>query len=239
MYRYLSECYDLFMNESDYENWIEKVTSAIGGRKKGIDCGCGSGAITVRLKELGYDVIGADISPEMLEVAVKNAACKKVSVSFINMNCEKLTVGNKVDFITAVCDVVNYMKSPRSFFSSAYKALKKDGVLFFDISSRYKLVNTIGNNVFTDSTAEVTYVWSNELSEKQDKVEMDLTFFVKNEDGTYDKKEESQIQYIYDVKNILYWLKEVGFSDVSVFGENDGEPLDDEQRIYFTAYKRV
>lgn len=238
MYRYLSECYDLFMLESDYDNWLEKAVSVIGPRRKGIDCGCGSGAVTIRLKKLGYDVMGIDISPEMLDAAVKNAARQNVSVTFINMDCQKLIVGNKVDFITAVCDVVNYMKNPLSFFRAAYKALKKDGVLFFDISSSYKLINIIGNNVFTDSTSEVTYVWNNTLSEKLDKVDMDLTFFVKNASGTFDKKEESQTQYIYSEQSILSWLKVAGFSDINIFGENKGESVENEQRIYFAAYKQ-
>ena len=236
MYKYLSSCYDEFMQDVDYDAWAKKIAGYIGNRKKGVDCGCGSGLITMRLKKMGYDVIGTDLSTEMLERARENFRRENLNITLVRMDSENLVVGNKVDFITAVCDVVNYMKKPERFFVRAYNALADDGVLLFDISSKYKLTEIIGNNVFTDSTDNVTYIWSNSLSEKQNKVEMFLTFFVKNKDGTIDKEEENQIQYIYEVDDLVEKLRAAGFGKVEYFGF-EGKNVAQEERICFAAYK--
>lgn len=236
MYKYLSSCYDEFMQDVDYDAWAKKIAGYIGNRKKGIDCGCGSGLITMRLKKMGYDVIGTDLSTEMLERARENFRRENLNITLVRMDSENLVVGNKVDFITAVCDVVNYMKKPEKFFVRAYNALADDGVLLFDISSKYKLTEIIGNNVFTDSTDNVTYIWSNLLSEKQNKVEMFLTFFVKNKDGSFDKEEENQIQYIYEVDDLVEKLRAAGFGKVEYFGF-EGKNVAQEERICFAAYK--
>lgn len=236
MYKYLSSCYDEFMQDVDYDAWAKKIAGYIGNRKKGIDCGCGSGLITMRLKKMGYDVIGTDLSTEMLERARENFRRENLNITLVRMDSENLVVGNKVDFITAVCDVVNYMKKPEKFFVRTYNALADDGVLLFDISSKYKLTEIIGNNVFTDSTDNVTYIWSNLLSEKQNKVEMFLTFFVKNKDGSFDKEEENQIQYIYEVDDLVEKLRAAGFGKVEYFGF-EGKNVAQEERICFAAYK--
>ena len=236
MYKYLSSCYDEFMQDVDYDAWAKKIAGYIGNRKKGVDCGCGSGLITMRLKKMGYDVIGTDLSTEMLERARENFRRENLNITLVRMDSENLVVGNKVDFITAVCDVVNYMKKPEKFFVRAYNALADDGVLLFDISSKYKLTEIIGNNVFTDSTDNVTYIWSNSLSKKQNKVEMFLTFFVKNKDGSFDKEEENQIQYIYEVDDLVEKLRAAGFGKVEYFGF-EGKNVAQEERICFAAYK--
>lgn len=236
MYKYLSSCYDEFMQDVDYDAWAKKIAGYIGNRKKGVDCGCGSGLITMRLKKMGYDVIGTDLSTEMLERARENFRRENLNITLVRMDSENLVVGNKVDFITAICDVVNYMKKPEKFFVRAYNALADDGVLLFDISSKYKLTEIIGNNVFTDSTDNVTYIWSNSLSEKQNKVEMFLTFFVKNKDGSFDKEEENQIQYIYEADDLVEKLRAAGFGKVEYFGF-EGKNVAQEERICFAAYK--
>ncbi len=236
MYKYLSSCYDEFMQDVDYDAWAKKIAGYIGNRKKGVDCGCGSGLITMRLKKMGYDVIGTDLSTEMLERARENFRRENLNITLVRMDSENLVVGNKVDFITAVCDVVNYMKKPEKFFVRAYNALADDGVLLFDISSKYKLTEIIGNNVFTDSTDNVTYIWSNSLFEKQNKVEMFLTFFVKNKDGSFDKEEENQIQYIYEADDLVEKLRAAGFGKVEYFGF-EGKNVAQEERICFAAYK--
>lgn len=237
MYKYLSACYDEFMAEVDYDSWAKRITYCLENRKKGIDCGCGSGKITSRLKKAGYDVIGTDVSAEMLEAARANFIRENLDIPLVQMDSEKLTVGNKIEFITAVCDVVNYIKKPERFFRSAYRALKPGGILIFDISSKFKLTGIIGNNVFTDSTDNVTYIWSNVLSPALDKVEMYLTFFTKNATGSYDKSEEKQVQYIYDPEYLVSLLRQTGFENIKYVGFDGKGRMEEEERIFFTAYK--
>lgn len=45
------------------------VTGLVPSPARVLDAGCGTGRIAVRLDELGYDVVGIDVDPPMLEVA--------------------------------------------------------------------------------------------------------------------------------------------------------------------------
>lgn len=47
-----------------------------------LDIGCGTGTLSVLLAELGYEVLGVDLSPRMLEQAALKAARHRVAVRF-------------------------------------------------------------------------------------------------------------------------------------------------------------
>ena len=48
-----------------------------------LDAGCGTGHHAIALAQHGYHVVGADISPEMLEIASQHAKEKGAEVKFV------------------------------------------------------------------------------------------------------------------------------------------------------------
>lgn len=54
--------------------------------KKILDIGCGTGNYSIRLAELGYEVVGIDISDEMLDIARNKAKEKNLNIKFYNMD---------------------------------------------------------------------------------------------------------------------------------------------------------
>ncbi len=238
MYNSLAAYYDRFMNDVPYGAWIAYIEKILGKRVKGRDVGCGTGKFTVALKVAGYDVSGSDQSPEMLSLAMTVARNAGVNVPFILQSAEKLYSDKPLDFITACCDVVNYLKNPRVFFEKAYAALNHGGVLVFDISSEYKLTEVIGNNTFTDTVGDVTYIWENALDKKRRRVDMRLTFFEAAENNYYSKSTDEQTQFIHGAAALKESLKSVGFSSVKVCGFlKNRAPAPDEERIHFIAFK--
>lgn len=65
--------YDELMDNVPYDAWAEYLTGLLreNGVSEGIVCelGCGTGQMTRRLAAAGYDMIGIDLSEEMLDVA--------------------------------------------------------------------------------------------------------------------------------------------------------------------------
>lgn len=47
-----------------------------------LDIGCGTGSISILLSELGYDVSGIDLSPNMIEIALAKAKKNKQAIDF-------------------------------------------------------------------------------------------------------------------------------------------------------------
>lgn len=65
--------YDTFMDNVPYKEWTAYLVSLLKEQKieEGLvlELGCGTGSVTRRLRDSGYDMIGIDNSYEMLEIA--------------------------------------------------------------------------------------------------------------------------------------------------------------------------
>lgn len=72
-YTGFAQVYDIFMDNVPYDDWTEYLTGLLQeyGVKAGLvlELGCGTGKVTRRLAAKGYDMIGIDLSDEMLELA--------------------------------------------------------------------------------------------------------------------------------------------------------------------------
>ncbi len=83
-YTGFAQVYDTFMDNVPYDGWAGYLTGLLQeyGVKDGLvlELGCGSGKITRRLASKGYDMIGIDISEEMLEIA-RERECVDVPIA--------------------------------------------------------------------------------------------------------------------------------------------------------------
>ena len=85
-YTGFAEVYDKFMDNIDYPMWCHYLCELLKGNgvETGtlVELGCGTGNVTMGLAKEGYNIIGTDISPEMLGIAfekltdeVRNSVC--------------------------------------------------------------------------------------------------------------------------------------------------------------------
>lgn len=223
-YSALASCYDALMKEEDYAAQTAHLTALLkahGAGKKGLDLGCGSGTFTLALAKAGYRMTGVDLSQEMLTVAQNR--CAGYPVSFFLQDIASLRLPEKYDFMTAVTDGFNYV--PQKKAATALKKmaahLTQGGLLYLDLSSAYKLREVLGNNLFGEDDENLSYLWFNRLEE--DRVEMDLSFFFRQEDGKFVKREEHHVQYVYEKDFLTQLLEHAGFTVLSVTDKN-GQP---------------
>jgi SAM-dependent methyltransferase len=100
-----------------------------------VDAGCGSGVWARELTERGYEVLGIDISPDMVRLARIQAPAAKFQVgSFLSAELPPC------DAVTAIGECVNYAFDRKSgkkglaeFFRRVHGALRPGGVFIFDI----------------------------------------------------------------------------------------------------------
>ena len=69
-----------------------------------------------------------------------------------------------------------------------------------------------------------------------DEVTMDVTLFEKQADGSFIRKDERHVQYIYDEEEIVQALENAGFTLVKVEGHL-GEDKSQSDRLQFFAVK--
>ncbi len=71
MYTGFAEVYDMLMNDVHYGAWADmyaRMMTAYGipRNAKVCECACGTGSLTLPLQQLGYEMMGIDLSQEML-----------------------------------------------------------------------------------------------------------------------------------------------------------------------------
>ena len=242
-YGKLASLYDVLMQDVDREAWAAYVASFIPRGASVIECACGTGEISLRLAKMGYDVTATDISDDMLlEAAEKQRAAglSRSKLRFVRMDMRALTAHKKADCVIACCDGVNYLTGRddvKRFFASARDVLKPGGLLLFDISSRYKLENVLGNNAFVDNGADTPYMWQNYYDGETKLIRMELSFF-RRKGGLYERFDEVHIQRAHSVREIKSWLEEAGF-ECEAYGFLTREaPMAEDERIQFAARRK-
>jgi len=106
------------------------------------DLGCGSGILAARMLEAGYDVVGVDLSPAMLDLARARAPGAELHLGSIH----GFELPAPLVAVTAIGEVLNYATDTRAGLDAcgalarrAHDALVPGGVLACDVatSGRY------------------------------------------------------------------------------------------------------
>lgn len=237
-YEALGNWFELLNDDCDYAAWEAFLLRLLApySFREGIDVGCGNGYFTRAFEKNGYQMTGYDISLPMLNRAKELSAKERLKSEYVLCDLLSLKVKRRVDFALAINDCINYI--PVSKVKTAFKrvagALKKGGVFLFDVSSPYKLIEKVPGVSF-DDREEITYLSSNTW--KGDRVEMEITLFLRKEDNSYARADETQVQYIHEEEFLLSALDEAGFTPLSVTGHL-GEPKEGSDRLVFLAQRR-
>ncbi|MGN0823405.1 MAG: class I SAM-dependent DNA methyltransferase [Candidatus Gallimonas sp.] len=239
-YDSLAEWFEYLNDDCDYDKWSQyfiEGLAALGAGGEGLEIGCGSGAFCRALAKVGYSMTGADISAPMLARAQTLAREEGLTIPFVLADAEKLRTPKKYDFILSPNDCYNYLR-PQALtgaFRRAAGALRSGGIFWFDVSSEYKLRNKVANNMFADDRDEVTYLCFTRLC--GERVEMDVTLFVRREDGKYDRFDERHTQYVHTERALLTSLDEAGFDVLRTEGRL-GEEKEGSDRLNLICRKR-
>ncbi len=238
-YQDFAYIYDRLMHQDvDYDAWCDYIENMfdLHGVSPDTLCelACGTGNMTSRLSSRGYEMTGVDISSDMLRVA----QAKTGDVEFICSDMSKLKLDKKYDSFLCMIDGLNYVITPKAVINTlktVKEHLNDNGVFMFDISSRYKLENVIGNETFIHSDYDVFYSWENRYIEKYNLSDMLLNFFVRNGD-CYNRFEERHLQRGWSIEEMKKMLKMAGFTDISVYNELTFDaPTDKTERLVFVC----
>ena len=247
-YENFSRVYDKFMEDTPYDLWIEYIESIwkkFGFEPKLVaELGCGTGNITQRLSDKGYDMIGIDNSQEMLMMAKQKAEDSGKSILYLNQDMREFELYGTVDSIICLCDGINYILESNELFD-VFKLvnnyLEPGGLFIFDINTVYKFKNILGGNSFGEADDDAAYIWENYFDEDKMINEYYVNFFIKdNNTGLYERFEECHYEKGYLPFNVKALLEKAGLEVLGIFdGFSFDEPKNDSQRIYFVAKEKM
>ncbi len=138
-YDAFAPAYDDFTRSLDYEGWLAEVLPrltqyGLTGRLL-LDVGCGTGKSLIPMLTRGWEVVGCDISPTMLEIAREKVG-DVVRLEVADMR--KLPRFGSFDLVWSLNDSVNYLVNAgdlESALNSMRENLAVGGLLVFDINT--------------------------------------------------------------------------------------------------------
>ena len=236
--------YDIFMDNVPYEEWGEYIHSLLKDRgiEDGIllDLGCGTGTMTEKLADYGYDMIGVDNSEDMLELAMEKRMESGKDILYLLQDMREFELYGTVRAIVSVCDSVNYITEPEELeevFRLVNNYLDPKGVFLFDFNTVYKYKEVMGDTVIAEDRGECSFIWDNYYDEEEQINEYDLALFIpEGKDGLYRKYEEVHYQRAYELELVKELLEKAGMEFVTAYDAFTKNPVNEKsERIYVIA----
>ncbi len=242
-YHALAASYDRLTNDVDYQATVDfyyAILEREGLRPRTcVDLACGTGSVTAILAKKGLQVMGVDLSEEMLTVASQKAEGLYPAPWFICQSLQELTLPRAVDMAVCALDSLDYILDPsdcEKAIRRVYKALNPGGIFIFDVNTPEKL-RAMDGQVFLDEDDDVYCVWRGEFSEETNICSYGMDLFQREGDA-WVRSFEEHCEYAYSQAQLVGYLKAAGFTGIEVYADRRFEaPAEGEQRIYIKARK--
>ena len=206
-----------------------------------VELGCGTGSFTQVMKEKGYDIMGIDMSPDMLNIARNKAAEAGLDIMYLEQDMRELDLYCTAGTIVSVCDSINYLLEDDDVietFRLVNNFLYPKGVFIFDFNTLHKYRDVIGDATIAENRDDCSFIWDNYYHEDEHVNEYDLTIFVKtsDEDEIFRRFSENHYQRGYTLEEMLSFVKAAGLEFVEALDvDTHKAPDDDSERIYIVA----
>lgn len=246
IYSDFASVYDILMEHIPYDEWADYIDNILKkhGITKGLvlELGCGTGTMTRRMAEKGYDMIGIDLSEDMLSIAKQGSEGKEDGILYLCQDIREFELYGTVAAVFCVCDTINYILSSEDLskvFHLVSNYLDPGGLFIFDMDTRYLYEEVLGDSTNFINHESVAFIWENSYYPEEMINEVNLTLFLKQGDSLYRKNEETHVRRAYEVNTIKELLGGAGLDIIGVYHElTNSEPRPNSERIYIIAKER-
>ena len=204
-----------------------------------LDLACGTGSLSEEFARLGWDVIGADSSEEMLSEALDKKYDSGLPVQYLRQDMRALDLYGSIDVTVCALDSLNHLQSAEDVgrVFSRVNLFSNAGALFlFDVNTEYKHRRILADNAFVYELEDCFCVWQNALTDAAPDypVTVTLDFFEHLEGRRYLRAAEEFTERIWTPEQLHKMLANTGFT---VLEELDGDtfaaPVPETQRMLY------
>ena len=245
-YSYFADYYDGLTEDVDYpakaEYFLKLCERYNHFPGKTLDLACGTGSFTIELKKRGIDVMGADMSIDMLTQAQMKSSEQELDIMYFCCKMQELELPFEIDTCVCTLDSINHITSKselKKAFIHISSCLADDGLFIFDANTVYKHREILGDNCYIFDTDEVFCAWQNNYNEKNNKVIITLDFF--EPDGEkYVRCSEQFAERAYTHSEMEEMLDSAGMEIAGLFDDMSFESPDkaSQREIYVVRKKR-
>lgn len=245
-YEQFAQIYDRALNELPYEEWLRYIQRIFEAYKTSpkliLDLGCGTGSMTNLMATKGYEMLGVDLSEDMLAIARDKAKEQNVDVIYLNQDMTELDLYGTIDAVISCGDALNYVLDEKDLlaaFKNVNMFLNPGGLFVFDMNTVYKFKEVLGNNTYAENLDASAYIWENYFYEEESINEYEVNIFIQNDDGTFDKTTEIHHERGYTIEEIRGLLAAAGMKLEAIYHDGTFEPVGTTtERMYFVAREK-
>lgn len=212
--------YDHYMQHVDYDRWTDKILELYNlhtsAKLKDIhELACGTASISQRLVQKNYKVTASDRSIEMIKLAGQ----KEHKPKLIQADMTDELPADSYDMVILVFDSINYLLTNKDIsimFSNVYKALRKNGLFIFDISTYKNSQDNFKDYINLDETKDHMLIHQADFDPDHRLQKTKLTIF-KRFDNHYIRMDEEHLQRVFSVQEMLSLSEQSSLDCVGIY----------------------
>jgi len=216
--------YDEMMSNVNYRRWVAYILDLFryydAKPRRILDLACGTGSVAVPLAQAGYEVTGLDRAKEMLDVGRAKAQKANVHVEWVEGDMRRFHFDIPFDAVLCLYDSINYaldLGEFRQVCECVWRSLHPGGLFIFDVTTERNILQHFHLQTYAENEPTYSYVWKNVYSRYDKICRTELTFFLRGEDGRFERYIETHLQKIFEVGEMRAVLESVGFDFLSAF----------------------
>lgn len=229
----LARYYDPLMSHVNYDRWFFTTTALADLVKEPIrhlDAACGTATLVTMLRKTGWDSMGSDLSPAMIQTGKKKDTALPLAVA----DLRGLPYRESFDIITCLFDSLNFLLEEEELaeaFVQLHGALRDGGILYADIITERMVTEHFEGQSWTEDNDGFTSRWASEYDKKKAIAES----YVRINTGNTSVIRER----VYDLPLVKRLLEKAGFDILAAFdAENWKTPRRRTTRVDLIAVKK-
>ena len=224
-----AELYDLFYGAKPYAaeaGYLHSLLQQFSERpiRRVLDIACGTGSHAIELERLGYDVLGSDISDDMLTRAREKAQKTRSGVRFEKQDMRTLEVASQpFDAVLCLFDAIGHVQTTAAIkqtFRAVHRHLRDDGLFvleFWHAAAMAGQHDPLRVRKLTTGQGEILRLSHTTVDLAQQCATVEHAIYDLRSDGTYRSAVERQVNRFFSLQEMSALLDDCGFDVVRYY----------------------
>lgn len=230
-----AKLYDLFYSAKHYAaeaSYLHGLFQRFSARpvRRLLDIACGTGSHAIELERLGYEVVGSDLSEDMLACARDKAGEARIGVRFEKQDMRTLEVASgPFDAVLCLFDAIGHVQTTpaiKQTFRAVHRHLNVDGLFvleFWHAAAMAVQYDPLRVRRFATERGEIVRLSQTAVDLALQCATVEHTIYDLLSDGTYQTAVERQVNRFFSLPEMSALLDDCRFDMLKYYSGYSSE----------------